>query len=89
MMAEMTGPPALATMRWWTSRGPLTSHLREQTATLLSQCALRWQQRVIHVFDRGYAGAPWLEELIGHQARFIVRWPTRYHLADAPGERPV
>ena len=89
MVAGMTGAPTLAAMRWWTSRGPLASHLREQTATLLAQCAERWQQRVIHVFDRGYAGAPWLEELIGHQARFIVRWPTRYHLADAKGERPA
>ena len=24
-----------------------------------------------------------------HQARFILRWPTRYHLADAKGERPA
>ena len=89
MVAGMQGPPTLAAMRWWTSRGPLVSHRREQTATLLAQCAQRWQQRVIHVFDRGFAGAPWLGELARHQARFIVRWPTRYHLADAQGERPA
>ena len=89
MVAGMQGPPTLAAMRWWTSRGPLASHRREQTAQLLSQCAERWRQRVIHVFDRGYAGAPWLGELSRHQARFIVRWPTRYHLADAKGHRPA
>ena len=44
---------------------------------------------MIHVFDRGYAGAPWLSELSGHQLRFIIRWPTRYHLVDANGQRPV
>ncbi len=89
MLAGMQGPPALAAMRWWTSRGQLASHRREQTSSLLAQCAEWWQRRVVHVFDRGYAGAPWLQELLGHQARFIMRWPTRYHLADDRGERPA
>ena len=44
---------------------------------------------MVHVFDRGFAGAPWLGELSGHQLRFILRWPTRYHLADEKGERPA
>ena len=85
----MQGPPALAAMRWWTSRGKLASHRREQTASLLSQCAAGWQRRVVHVFDRGFAGAPWLGELSGHQLRFIMRWPTRYRLADNKGECPA
>ena len=63
MLAGMQGPPCLAAMRWWTSRGHLASHRREQTAALLAQCAEGWQRRVVHVFDRGYAGAPWLREL--------------------------
>ena len=41
MVARMAGPPTLAAMRWWTSRGPLASHRREQTAELLAQCAER------------------------------------------------
>ena len=44
---------------------------------------------MVHVFDRGFAGAPWLKELSRHQLRFIVRWPTRYHLMDEKGERPA
>ena len=44
---------------------------------------------MIHVFDRGFAGAPWLQELRGHQLRFIMRWPTRYRLADEKSERPA
>ena len=36
MVAGMQGTPALAAMRWWTSRGQLASHRREQTASLLS-----------------------------------------------------
>ena len=71
MVAGMQGPPCLAAMRWWTSRGHLASGRQEQTASLLSQCAESWQKRVVHVFDRGYAGAPWLRELGVHQARFI------------------
>ena len=89
MVAGMQGSPALAAMRWWTSRGQLASHRREQTASLLSQCAGSWQRRVVHVFDRGFAGLPWLRTLADHQARFIMRWPTRYHLADDRGERPA
>ena len=89
MLSGMQGPPVLAAMRWWTSRGKLASHRRDETASLLSQCAGGWLRRVIHVFDRGFAGAPWLEELGKHRARFILRWPTRYHLADDKGERPA
>ena len=89
MLAGMQGPPALAAMRWWTSRGPLASHRRDETASLLSQCAQRWQRRVVHVFDRGFAGTPWLNQLSDHQLRFILRWPTRYRLTDAKGERPA
>ena len=89
MLAGMQGPPALAAMRWWTSRGPLSSHRREQTSSLLFQCAQWWQRRVVHVFDRGFAGLPWLSELGGQQLRFILRWPTRYHLADDRGQRPA
>ena len=88
-LAVVQGTPSLAAMRWWTSRGQLACHRREQTASLLFQCAQWWQRRVVHVFDRGFAGAPWLRELGGHQLRFILRWPTRYHLADDRGERPT
>ena len=86
IVAGMAGAPTLAAMGWWTSRGPLASHRRAQAATLLDQCAQRWQQRVIHLFDRGYAGAPWLEELTQRQLCFIMRWPTRHRLVDALGQ---
>ena len=89
MVAGMRGSPALAAMRWWTSRGRLAGDRRGQITSLLSQLAGQWQRRVIHVFDRGFAGAPWLRELSVHQARFIMRWPTRYHLAEEKGERPA
>ena len=37
----------------------------------------------------GIRRRPWLRELGRHQLRLIMRWPTRYHLADAKGERPA
>jgi Transposase DDE domain len=40
---------------------------------------------VCHVFDRGFAGTPWLTLLCTAQARFILRWPARYKLADNAG----
>ncbi len=89
MVAGMQGPPALAAMRWWTSRGKLAGDRREQTASLLFQCAQWWQRRVVHVFDRGFAGTPWIRELNSNQLRFILRWPTRYRLSDEKGERPA
>ena len=89
MLAGMQGPPILAAMRRWTSRSKLASHRRDETASLLSQCTGNWQRRVVHVFHRGFAGTPWLSELADRQLRFILRWPTRYRLADDKGERPA
>ena len=89
MVSGMHGPPALAAMDWWTSRGKLASDRTTQKTSLLSQCTEKWGRRVLHLFDRGFAGGPWLEELTGHRLRFIMRWPTRYHLVDSSGNRPA
>ena len=83
----MQGPPSLAAMRWWTSRGKLASERRTNTTSLLAQCARAWGRRALHVFDRGYAGAPWLNQLTHHRVRFIIRWPARYHLTGVKGNR--
>jgi hypothetical protein len=45
----------------------------------------RWGRSLIHVFDRGSCGSPWLGALRGFNTRFIVRWKTNYHLLDATG----
>ena len=87
--ASLPGRHTLVDQSRETGRGRLAGDRRGQTASLLSQCAKSWQRRVVHVFDRGYAGAPWLRELGVHQARFIMRWPTRYRLSGERGERPA
>lgn len=91
LMVLVTGlrwPPQVAAMRWWTTRGLLASDRRREEEGLLRQCRQRWGGRVVHVFDRGFAGAPWLERLVqvGGGLRFIMRWPKGFKLLDACGQ---
>lgn len=81
------GPPMLAALRWWTSRGPLASYEKDESCKLLRLVSARWGSRLIHVFDRGYCGRPWLGALRGFRSRFILRWKTNYHLVDEAGEK--
>jgi Transposase DDE domain len=79
------GPPTLASMQWWTTRGILAISGREKEAALLDACQQRWGRRVIHVFDQGFAGSPRLGECFQRKLRFILRWNKEYHLRDAEG----
>lgn len=81
------GPPVLAAMRWWTRRGTHATERRNEEQQLLGQCAQAWGPRVLHVFDRGFAGSPWLRQVQDHHLRFVQRWPKRYTLLDAAGVR--
>lgn len=83
--SDRQGPAMVATLRWWTSRGPRASYEKDENCKLLRLSTQRWGSRLIHVFDRGYGNAPWLGALRGYKARFIVRWKTRYHLVDVAG----
>jgi hypothetical protein len=87
LLIGSAGPPALAAMRWWTNRGARAEEKREVERSLLEKCAAEWAQAVIHVFDRGFAGAPGLEVLAGTKARFILRWPKHYRLEDRLGRK--
>jgi hypothetical protein len=49
------GPPTLAAMHWWSSRGKFKSDQRRQEENLLKRCAQRWGQRLLHIWDRGFA----------------------------------
>ena len=42
---------------------------------------------MLHVFDRGFAGAPWLRLLLRYRLHFVVRWRTNYLLLDAQGRK--
>jgi hypothetical protein len=48
----------------------------------LGRCMHKWGLWVVYVFDRGFAGEPWLEECMQHKIRFVMRWPKDYMLRD-------
>lgn len=85
ILVGLKGLPCMARMRFWSSRGPRASQGRVEEERLLSQLAQAWKRRVIHVFDRGWAGGPWLEVLTRLRQRFVERWTSRYHLLDEQG----
>jgi hypothetical protein len=79
--------PLVAAMHWWTTRGLLASDRRTEEGRLLQRCAQQWGRDVLHVWDRGFAGAPWLGQVFQQRLRFILRWPKRYMLVDGQGKR--
>jgi hypothetical protein len=79
-------PPVVAAMQWWTTRGARASSRRDEERALLKHCWQTWGQRVIHVWDRGFASNRWLQAVGQYPLRFILRWPKRYRLLTAKGE---
>lgn len=79
------GPPQLAAMRWWTTRGDKKRTKRQIEAKMLRKTAASWGSRVLHIFDRGFAGRPWLTLLFVHAVEFVLRWPKNYQLMDEQG----
>ena len=82
----MEGAPTLAHMQWWTTRGPHATTQHEVEQGLLARCAKDWGEKVRHVWDRGYAGSPWITQAIEANVRFIVRWKKGNKLLDNWGE---
>lgn len=81
------GPPLLAAMRWWTTRGWLASFKRDEEARLLIALAARWGRQVVHLFDQGFAGSLWVGLLLAFNLRFVLRWRKDDHLLDEQGNR--
>jgi hypothetical protein len=76
------GPATLAHLRWWTTRGQAASQARMEEAQVFDEVDQRWGKEVVHIWDRGFAGNPWLTQVFLRGARFILRWPKHYHLLD-------
>lgn len=84
------GPPVLATLRWWSTRGDKATKKRLVERDVMRVVSEKWGQEVIHVWDRGFAGTPWLALAFVHAARFVMRWPKYYRLAPEDGNpRPA
>lgn len=85
LVCSLSGPVTLAHQRFWTTRGEAASSKREEERQVLWETAARWGARVIHVWDRGFAGSPWLTLAFVHAVRFVLRWPKYYRLVDENG----
>lgn len=85
LVCGMKGAMVPAHARFWTNRGERASSRRTEEWQVLQEVADRFRYRVIHVFDRGFAGTPWLTHLFVAAARFVIRWPHTYRLVDEHG----
>lgn len=79
------GVPTLAHFRWWTTRGEHASSKRKKELSVLRKIDHLWGKEILHIWDRGFAGNPWLTIAFTHAARFIMRWPKAYQLLDEDG----
>ncbi len=79
------GPGQVLAVRWWTSRGGLASYEKDENCKLLRHCSQQWGRQLLHVFDQGYSGSPWLGALRGFDVRFDLRWKRGYQLLNEQG----
>lgn len=86
LVCGLRGPVTLANLRWWATRGPHASDKRREETAVLAAVQAQWGARVVHIWDRGFAGQPWLDAACAHGARFVLRWPKRYHLLTVQGQ---
>jgi len=87
LVTGLRGTPVLAHLCWWTTRGEKASQKRLEEANILKKVAKLWGRKVIHVWDRGFAGAPWTTLALDHRLRFILRWNNKYHLIGTDGRK--
>lgn len=81
LVTGLHGAPLLAHLCWWTHQKRLTE------SKLLKKVARLWGRKVIHIWDRGFAGSPWTLLALDHHLRFIVRWNISYHLVGPNGQK--
>ena len=86
LVMGMEGPLSVAKMRWWTTRGERAEEKRAVEREILAEVASRWGCQALHIWDRGFAGNPWLTLAYVHAVRFVMRWPKHYRLVDTDGQ---
>jgi hypothetical protein len=87
LVTGMKGTPVLAHLCWWTTRGEKASQRREEEGQILKKVMKLWGGKVIHIWDRGFAGSPWTTVALDHHLRFILRWNKNYHLIGPDGRK--
>jgi len=87
LLMGRSGPPTVLSQEWWSTRGERATTGWSVRVAVFLQCVEAFSDSVLHIFDRGMASRSWLEMLTRHRARFVLRWPKRYHLVDHKGKR--
>lgn len=87
LVTGLKGAPILAHLCWWTTRGEKASQKRVEEGKILKKVKKLWSRKVIHIWDRGFAGSPWTLLALDHHLRFILRWNKNYHLVGADGRK--
>lgn len=87
LVTGLQGAPVLAHLCWWTTRGEKASQKRVEEGKILKKVANLWGRKVLHVWDRGFAGAPWTTLALDQRLRFILRWNSKYHLIGPDGRK--
>jgi Transposase DDE domain len=85
VVVGLRGRLTLAHLHFWTTRGDAACPRLHEEIALLQTLAVRWGRQVVHVWDRGFAGEPWISAALAHHARFIIRWKKGNKLVDAQG----
>ena len=86
LLCGMKEQPMVARFEWWSSRGKYCSKRGPVLFRLLQWAREQFSSAVLHVFDRGFAGSPWVGILLNNQDRFLIRWPSSYQLLDRKGK---
>jgi hypothetical protein len=81
------GASVLAHLGWWSTRGEKASSRREVEGKILRKVTNLWGRKVIHLWDRGFAGSPWTTLALDYHLRFILRWNKSYHLIGPDGRK--
>lgn len=87
LITGLKSTPSLAHFRFWSTRGPGASDKRTEERQVLAHLAQRWGKGVIHVWDRGFAGSPWVKYALEQNVFFILRWKKDYKLSGPKGEQ--
>jgi hypothetical protein len=86
LVVGATTAPWVAAMRWWTTRGAVVSCQWAEEYALLRDCWRAWGRTVTHIWDRGYASAPWLIPALEANVRFVLRWKKGQMLLNRDGD---
>jgi hypothetical protein len=87
LVTGMKGTPVLTHLSWWTTRGEKASKKREEEGQILKKVKKIWGRKVIHIWDRGFAGSPWTQLALDHHLRFVLRWNKYYQLIGPDGRK--